>query len=439
VKRQVIAAMGLAFSSALLLAGCGTTTSAQAAQSHVPRHAAKAAITWWVPSPSPIPGTLHAAARRFTQASGIPVRVESFPWSNYLTKITTAITSGVGPDVIEIGNTWAPTLADSGGLVPWTAKMFKAIGGESKFLKTSMEVTTAPGKPIVSVPFLGQTWVLEYNKEMFKKAHIASPPRTWRQFITDAKKLSDPAKGIYGVAAPIGANGADQTWDWIIFRQEGGHYYQHGKPSLTLAADVNTLTNFIKWVYPDRIINPANVADSTGTLCTTEFERGQAAMLLTQTPQQAVDDQEKYGIGYVPLPTHIPPGGAAIMSHVAGENLAIFKNSKHLNEDLEFIKFLTSPKEQELINKNMFELPVTKAGLNTPYFQSPAEKTFGEILAKYAAPMPTEASSATLFQDVASATITLLRDDISAHNITPAQVRSALNSVQQTIEAESGG
>ncbi|PSR22703.1 MAG: hypothetical protein C7B45_05770 [Sulfobacillus acidophilus] len=361
-----------------------------------------------------------------------------FPWSIYLTKITTAITSGVGPDVIEIGNTWAPTFADSGGFVPWTPKMFQAIGGENKFLKTSMEVTTAPGKPIISVPFLGQTWVLEYNKALFKKAGITAPPRTWTQFMADAKKLSNPAKGIYGVDVPIAVNSALQTWDWIMFRQEGGNYYEHGKPSLTLNANVSTLTNFIKWVYPDRIVNPALVGDSTGTLGTTEFERGQAAMFFTQAPQMAVEHPAKYGIGYVPLPAKMPHGGAAIMSHVAGENLVIFKNSKHLSEDLEFIKFLTSPQEQELINKNMFELPVTKAGLKTAYFQTPAEKIFGQILAKYAAPMPTEASSATLFNDVGAATITLMRDDLSNHNISVSQVRSALNSVQQTIEAESG-
>ena len=126
------------------------------------------------------------------------------------------------------------------------------------------------------------------------------------------------------------------------------------------------------------------------------------------------------------------------MSHVAGENLAIFKNSKHKAEDLEFIKFLTSPKEQEAINKNMYELPVTHAGLQTPYFQTPAEKKFGEILDKYAAPMPTEPSSATLFEDVASATISLLRDDTTSHGISLASVKSALKSAQETVLASGG-
>lgn len=398
----------------------------------------KAPISWWVPGPSPIPGTLHKVAQAFTKQTGIRVNVESTPWSTYLTKITTAITSGRGPDVLEIGNTWAATFARTGGFVSWTPAMFRAVGGRRKFLGTSMEVTGAPHKAPISVPFLGQTWLLEYNKQLFKRAHISAPPKTWNAFYLDAKKLSDPKKNLYGLAAPIGAPTADETWDWIMFRQEGGNYYTNGRPNLTSRQDVNTLSTFVKWVYPDRIINPALVADSTGTLSTTEFERGQAGMLLTQNPQQAISDPKKYGIGLIPLPPAIPAGGAPVMSHVAGENLAIFKNSKHLTEDVAFIKFLTSPKEQEVVNKNMYELPVTHQGLLTPYFQTPAEKIFGEILDKYARPMPTEASTAEVQNSIGSATLSLLRQDISSHGISVAKVRAALSAAEQSVLASGG-
>lgn len=74
MKKQMIAATSLAFSSALLFAGLGTMSPAAQAASRI----SHAPITWWIPSPSPIPGTLHAAARRFTKATGIPVHVESF-------------------------------------------------------------------------------------------------------------------------------------------------------------------------------------------------------------------------------------------------------------------------------------------------------------------------------------------------------------------------
>jgi multiple sugar transport system substrate-binding protein len=127
------------------------------------------------------------------------------------------------------------------------------------------------------------------------------------------------------------------------------------------------------------------------------------------------------------------------MSHIAGENLAIFKGSKHLSEDLEFIKFLTSAKENANINQKMYELPVTYSALKTPYYQTPKQKVFGHILTTYAAPMPTQASSATAEEDYAGAFIKLCRQDISQHGISESQVRSALSAAQAAVAALAAG
>lgn len=438
-KRRLISTrLGVVVSlGAIVSTTAGTAAAAPIARAD--RNASNVTLTWWVPGPSPVASTLPDAAAAFTKQTGIKVNVDTTPWSTYFTKLTTAITSGQGPDVAEIGNTWASTFADTGGWASWTPSMFKAIGGKSKFIKTSMSVTGAPGKAPVSVPFLGQSWLMEYNKALFKKAGIASPPTTWSSFLADAKKLTNSAKGIYGVAAPIGAPSADATWDWIMDRQYGGNYYgSNGQPDLTSKADVNSLTSTIDWVYPDKIINPSVAVDSTGTLDTTQFEEGKAGMLFTQDPQNAIQDPSKYGIGYIPLPSPMPKGGASIMSHVAGENLSIFKDSKHMAQDLEFVKFLTSPAEQETINKAMFELPVTSAGLKTPYFQTPVEKIFGKILADHAAPMPTNATSGTLQTDIGNATVQLIRKDIGAKSISTSAVRSSLSTVETTVEASAG-
>lgn len=399
----------------------------------------KAPITWWVPTPDPTPNTLTGAAKAFTAKTGIKVNVVGTPWSDYLTKITAAITSGVGPDVIEIGNTWSPTFGRSGGFLSWTPSMYKAIGGESQFVKTSMQVTGAPGKASMSVPFLAQTWDMLYNKAMFKKAGL-TPPITWTQFYADAKKLNDPAKGIYAVANDFGSTSGMETWLWIMARQLGGNVYNSsGQPDFTSNGDVQSITQMVQWLYPDGIVNTANVADTTGTLSETEFESGKAAMYFVQSPTVLKTPPGGYGLSYVPLPAKVPAGGVKIMSHVAGENLAIFKNSKHLSEDLEFIKFLISPQENAAVNEKMFELPVTNAALHTSYFQTPSEKVFGHILTTYAQPMPTEASSATVEEDYASAFIQLCRQDISDHDITTSQVKSALSSAQASAAASAAG
>lgn len=44
---------------------------------------------------------------KFQQQTGIKVNIEVIPWQSPLNRILSAATSGQGPDVINIGNTWA--------------------------------------------------------------------------------------------------------------------------------------------------------------------------------------------------------------------------------------------------------------------------------------------------------------------------------------------
>lgn len=438
-RRRGVGVLGGLLAVAVAAAGCTGSSSGKVTQSEI-NAKPTGPISWWVPGPDPTPGTLTGAAKAFTAKTGIKVNVDQSPWSTYSTKTETAITSGHGPDVIEIGNTQAATYSRTGGFLSWTPPMYKAIGGKGKFVSTSMKVTGAPGQAPISVPFMGQTWVMEYNKQLLRQAGLTSPPTTWSAFVKDAKKMNDPSKKVYGAAIGLGAPSGDATWDWIIQTQQGGGYYDSsGHPDITSKVDAKALASFLRWLYPDKIINPALVSDSTGTLATTEFERGQAAMLLTQNPQQAITNPGKYGIGYVPVPSPVPPGGSTVMSHIAGENLAIFKTTKHVSADLKFIKFLTSTGEQEAINKKMYELPTTSAGLNTPYFQTPVQKTFGKILTQHAKPMPTEASSNNLGMSIGNSTVQLARSVASSHKVSLSAVASALSKDQQTIQAQGAG
>src|SRR6478736_4301915 len=47
---------------------------------------------------------------KFTKQTGIKVNLEVIGWNDLQTRIQTAITSNSGPDVLNIGNTWAASL-----------------------------------------------------------------------------------------------------------------------------------------------------------------------------------------------------------------------------------------------------------------------------------------------------------------------------------------
>ncbi len=55
---------------------------------------------------------------KFEQQTGIKVNLEVVRWSDLLNRILAATTSGQGPDVLNIGNTWSASLQATGALLP---------------------------------------------------------------------------------------------------------------------------------------------------------------------------------------------------------------------------------------------------------------------------------------------------------------------------------
>ena len=71
---------------------------------------------------------------------------------------------------------------------------------------------------------------LWYNKELFKQAGVAYPTAnwTWNDLTAAAQKLTDPAKGVYGIAAPA----EDQAnYDNTILQAGGQILSADGKKS----------------------------------------------------------------------------------------------------------------------------------------------------------------------------------------------------------------
>jgi multiple sugar transport system substrate-binding protein len=431
--RKKIAAGALVLATVASLTACSSGGSGSSSDG-------KGTLSMWVPEPNPQPGIFQAATKRFTAKTGIKVNIDQYPWSTYETKLTTALTSGTGPDVAEIGNTWAAGLQNTGGLTDWTSADYKAIGGKSQFVSSALGVTGAPGKSAASVPVAAQTWVLLYNKSMLKNAGIAAPPKTWTEMIADAKKLTDPAKGVYGIAtAAAGGQQAAQTLVWVMAKQWGGNVVtKDGKATMESAPVVDAVTNFVNWAGSDGIMSPDVATDAGGTKADAALANGTAAMELTQNVSPVITKPGQIGLADVPLEEANATGGRAIMSHVAGENLAIFKNTKLKSEALKLVKFLSSESEQVTINKALYEIPTTTAAAQNPYFQTSDMKTYTSILQDHAQPSPTGKNAYVTLNAYGAAIVNLVKQAVTSHSVTRAQVQAAMVKADATADATGG-
>jgi multiple sugar transport system substrate-binding protein len=378
--------------------------------------------------------------KKFEQQTGIKVNLQVIGWPDLLNKILGATTSGQGPDVLNIGNTWAASLQATGAFMPFDAKALTAIGGQDKFVPASFATGGMAGKPVTSVPLYGLVYGLYYNKKMFADAGL-QPPTTWQELQAAAKKLTNPAKKQYGMVLEGGSYTESVHFAFIFGRQHGGQPFDAaGKPTFTSDGMVNGVKQYVDLIGKDKVVNPSNVQYKNGPEAPGDFAKGKAAMLMSQnnadnTLQADGMKSSEYGVVAIPAPSPLPAGGKDIASFVAGINLSIFKNSKNQDGALQFVKFMTSPEEQAILDKPFTALPVVKGG-TVNFTDNKAEAdAFAAVLANKSEPLPLVPEESAFETNVGNAVNGLLAQAATGKDVTTADVKTAMQEAQDKMAA----
>ena len=441
VKRLVtMVAVGMA----LAACGSGGTDGTGAAQPApgAPTGAVRAGttLTYWASNQ----GTSLAADKkiltpqleRFTQQTGVQVDVEVVPWSDLLNRILAATTSGKGPDVLNIGNTWSASLQATGGLMPFDDTALTALGGRERFLAGSLSATGAADQPPAAVPLYSLAYGLYYNKAHFEEAGITAPPRTWEEFVAAGKKLT--AGGRWGLTMEGGSGTENVHNVFTLSKQRGGDFFDPaGQPTFNTPANVAAVKQYVDLMQTDKIVNPSNAEYSNGTTALQDFAKGRSSMLFWQAAQGSLTElgMDPADIGVAPLPVPSQPVGTGqpVTSMVAGINLAVFNDTEHKAEALEFVKFMTSVETQKSLNKTYGSLPSVTDAYDDPAFQTENVQVFRSILETSAAPLPAVAEESQFETLVGTTVKNLLADAAGGKTVTEQQIAERLAADQQQL------
>lgn len=116
------------------------------------------------------------------------------------TKIETSVVSGTGPDVFSYGSSFIGVIGATHNFVTLTSADWNYLGGRSSFVARQLEDSGYTPSTDLGIPYESIPFVIAYNKSLFEKTGISSPPTTWTEYITDAKKLM-AANLIRGLSA----------------------------------------------------------------------------------------------------------------------------------------------------------------------------------------------------------------------------------------------
>lgn len=327
-RSRILPILAGATAGSLLFAGCAAGAGGDDASAD--------SLTVWVMGDSS--ANFEELVAPFSEDSGITVKTVAIPWDAIDQKFTTAVASGDGPDIIQIGVSKLRTFADSGALLTLdddTLDGYENLASD-KFIDGVGGDATAVGGDVVSVPWVSDTRVLYYRTDILAEQGITEAPATWDDLRADAKTLAARGDGQYGYYVPQWDSSLPviMTWD------QGGDIVGDDGAIDFDTDEFRDAVDLYTGLYADGSV-PTN-ADFDQTQ---GFTSGTTPMLLSgpylanAIKDAAPELDGKWAVAPV-------PSAKDNTSLLAGSNLGVWASTKNEEGALKLLDYLSDPRTQ---------------------------------------------------------------------------------------------
>jgi ABC-type glycerol-3-phosphate transport system substrate-binding protein len=278
---------------------------------------------------------------------GIKVEVTTIPYPEYQQRLLTAVQGGNAPDVSTLDQIWIPAFAEAGAIVPLDEQATAASISPETYFKGAWDSANYDGK-LWGIPFNVDVWSFSFvNNALLKEAGI--DPATMVSFEglkAAAEKLTDPAKGRYGVGL-FAHKGEDTVvvLDSFIFSNGGKVLDENGKCALTSDEAVGALT-YLQSLVP---YAPQGILNASSGDMRELFLNGSLALEFWPALEQPT--LAKSSLDWDFVVGHAPEGKTPIGTY-GGWNLAVYESSPNKEAAWKFIQFLT----REDVNGSVVDL-----------------------------------------------------------------------------------
>lgn len=334
-----------AAAAALLLVGCGNSNSSSGSNTN------NRTITFWYGGDADT--AVKPMVDAFTKKTGIKVKIQSIPWSQYNDKLLTAAASKSGPDLILMGTTGMANYVSSKSLMDISkeVKSDKNISPNNYF-EGSVKTTEFNGK-YYAVPWYVETRVLYYRKDLLKQVGYNEAPKTWDQLYDAATKLSKRGKNMYGFNVDF----SEPTFGFMFARQNGATLIKGKTPQFNKKPMVEALDYLAKFykngASPKQDLKLAIGQSFGGKAPIPMFISG--PWMMNSVKQDAGLKDDQWGVAV------LPKGKDNNMSNTGGGNLAVFNYSKNKSAALKLLKYLSTKDSQLQYYKNSDSMPTLKS------------------------------------------------------------------------------
>jgi len=291
-------------------------------------------------------------------------------------KLITAIQSGTTPDISWVHSDFLDKLVTADAIYPMDHFIKDPDGLSAEIMEDIYSHLLCSGSykgTLYTLPMEATTLALLYNKDLFREAGLDPdmPPRTWDELVDFSVRLTVDKDGDgyfdqYGFYVPVfPASGALSIWmvlQWSPFVWQAGGTLVNEEQTKVLFNSESGIQALTLWktLYQRLQLNRFSLAHDLG------FASQSLAMVMDgpwNLPRYRRMKQMDWGVA--PLPA----GPVCQATYLAGEHLAVFKQSAHPREAWTFIKWILRPDIQARFSMESGYLPVRRSVLNLSDYQ----------------------------------------------------------------------
>ncbi|HEX2524994.1 MAG TPA: sugar ABC transporter substrate-binding protein [Geminicoccus sp.] len=319
---------------------------------------AKTRISFAWPFANGQKGIRDLAASFNEQSNSIEVEVQIVPQLQAIPKLTTAFTSGAGPDCLAISDIWLAQLA-GGGWLESLEPYLQASGIEADITPASMGIARMYNNTAYYIGFVVEAFTLFYNKKHFAAAGLTEPPATLDEFRVHAEKLTDASNNKFGYYVEGGDGWSFQQWTtWAIGTGGLGvnrtFFDANGRCVLNSPQHADGLQQWVDLYQKSKVSPPAS-AVGTFQDQISAFSAGQVAMNFGWGSFLSIMAK---GVGEENLGTaRTPAGPTGSNFYFAGNGFALNAASPNKEAAWEFIRFLLRPENNAPWNREYGAIP----------------------------------------------------------------------------------
>ena len=387
MKRKIAVAAALA--SVLTAAACSSSSSTGSTkQATLSTDGKGKTINVWLMQDAQKgwPAVVDAAKKQFTAETGANVNIQWQTWTNYSTKLDTALLSGNAPDALELGNTQTAKYIAANSFVDLTSVKDKFDNSSSWLDSLAASGQSADHSKTYAIPYYAGARIMIYRKDLFAAAGVATPPTTLAELTADLTKVKAanskvanfsalylPGKNWYtAVSFGAGSYGVDN----VIAKSDGSKFtgtltdpafIQGIQTWNTLQKTFSVGGTTVDETTQDALMAKGNIAAIIGN----GYEVGAVTDPKTGDPSLA----SKLGTIAVPGTT----AGQPTPAFLGGSDLAVPTHATNPGLGAEFLRIYTNTAQQTALAK--FAIPNNKTLLTAYEAAAPANAASGAAAA----------------------------------------------------------